>query len=70
MAKWEEVVTSVSRRRRWKPEDKRAMGEEAESSGMSLMEQLAKWFDDYHSSHPHKAWIMESPKEYRECSNR
>jgi len=31
-----EVITSVQRRRRWTPEEKRAMVEEAESPGMSV----------------------------------
>jgi len=31
-----EVITSVQRRRRWRAEEKRAMVEEAEQSGMSL----------------------------------
>jgi transposase-like protein len=31
-----EVITSVARRRRWSPEEKRAMVQEAESPGMSV----------------------------------
>lgn len=31
-----EIITSVQRRRRWRAEEKRAMVEEAEQSGMSL----------------------------------
>ncbi len=30
------VITSVQRRRRWRPEEKRAMVEEAEQPGMSI----------------------------------
>jgi len=32
----------------------------------SAMEQLPTWFEDYNTSHPHKALKMRSPREYRE----
>jgi len=38
-----EVITSVSRRRRWSPEEKRSMVEEAESPGMSVSSVARKY---------------------------
>lgn len=36
----------------------------------SVMEQLPTWFEDYNTSHPHKALKMRSPREYREFLNK
>lgn len=36
----------------------------------SVMEQLPTWFEDYNTSHPHKALKMRSPREYREFVNK
>jgi transposase len=38
-----EVITSVARRRRWSPEEKRAMVQEAESPGMSVSSVARKY---------------------------
>jgi transposase len=38
-----EVITSVARRRRWSPEEKRSMAEEAESPGMSVSSVARKY---------------------------
>jgi len=38
-----EVITSVERRRRWSPEEKRSMVEEAESPGMSVSSVARKY---------------------------
>ena len=38
-----EVITSVARRRRWSPEEKRAMVQEAESHGMSVSSVARKY---------------------------
>jgi transposase InsO family protein len=40
------------------------------NDAMTVMEQLPRWFDDYNSSHPHKALKMKSPREYRELLNK
>ena len=37
------VITSVQRRRRWRPEEKRAMVEEAEQPGMSISSVARKY---------------------------
>jgi hypothetical protein len=37
-------------------------GRDDASSGMR---QLAHWMADYNEIHPHKAWRMKSPREYR-----
>jgi transposase len=38
-----EVITSVARRRRWSPEEKRSMVQEAESPGMSVSSVARKY---------------------------
>jgi transposase len=38
-----EVITSVARRRRWSPEEKKAMVQEAESPGMSVSSVARKY---------------------------
>jgi transposase InsO family protein len=40
------------------------------NNAITVMEQLPTWFDDYNSSHPHKALKMKSPREYRELLNK
>lgn len=40
------------------------------NNARTVMRQLPKWFDDYNSSHPHKALKMKSPREYRQCLNK
>ena len=40
------------------------------NNAVTVMEQLPGWFDDYNSSHPHKALKMKSPREYRELVNK
>jgi len=47
------VITSVQRRRRWRPEEKRAMVEEAEQPGMSISA-VARKYD----VHPQSAFYL------------
>jgi len=34
----------------------------------SVMQQLARWFEDYNEVHPHKGLRMQSPREYRRAT--
>jgi hypothetical protein len=35
---------------------------------VSVMRQLASWFEDYNETHPHKGLRMQSPREYRRAT--
>ena len=37
-------------------------------SGVSVMSQLAAWFEDYNEMHPHKGLRLQSPREYRRAT--
>ena len=37
-------------------------------SGVSVMNQLAAWFEDYNEMHPHKGLRLQSPREYRRAT--
>lgn len=37
-------------------------------SGVSVMNQLAAWFEDYNEVHPHKGLRLQSPREYRRAT--
>ena len=37
-------------------------------TAVSVMQQLASWFEDYNEVHPHKGLRMQSPREYRKAT--